>query len=119
MTVRETTRVTGRNRRRGFTLLELLVVLAVLGTLAGVVAAAAPRPVASAPADAWTDGVARARARALASGRPVHVVLRGAGDTAGAPGTDVLALPDGRVLAAGVDGLTGRAVPTPSRNRVP
>ncbi len=93
-----------RLHARGVTLVELLVVLAILGTMAGLVGLA------------WQPGVwssldrgevARARRRALESGRVIKVSLSSGGSVA-----QVIAFPDGRVLGAeqlGVDPLTGES----------
>ena len=91
----------GPGDRRGMTLLELLVTLAVMGVLAGA-AAFAFRPSDSSMADPLADG----RSSAIREGRPRVVVSR---DTASRPGriTRVLFLPDGRALGPGRDPLTG------------
>ncbi|HEY0777702.1 MAG TPA: hypothetical protein VGD56_07020 [Gemmatirosa sp.] len=77
--------------------MELIVVVAVLGVMTSVVGLALGTP-RGAPAggDAWRRTIAAARARALTTGRPVHVP---------APqdvraGRELLALPDGSVVAA-------------------
>jgi prepilin-type N-terminal cleavage/methylation domain-containing protein len=92
-------------RRRGSTLLELLVTLVVLGAVAGVVTVALPR-LAQPADDTPMSRVARARRDALASGRPVTVTLD---DTAGA--VDATIAPDGSVVAdtlLRIDRLAGR-----------
>lgn len=96
----------GQKGCAGVTLVELIVVLAVLGVMAAVTGLAfrAPRPADR--TDVWAAGVTDARARALATGAPVSVVL----DARGADAM-VTAYPDGSVLAdsaLGVDRLTGR-----------
>lgn len=90
----------------GFTLVELIVVLAILGVMAGIVGLVAPaskRPDASAERAA---SVAEARRRALYTRRPVRLQVR-VGDSV----RQVLALPDGSVRgdsALGLEALTGR-----------
>jgi prepilin-type N-terminal cleavage/methylation domain-containing protein len=90
---------------RGHTLVELLVVLAMLGVVAGI-ALLAFRPGSEAqPSD--DPVVAKARQRALASGRPVTVSFARAGNAA-----VVTVLPDGRVVgdsASHLDPFTGRS----------
>ncbi len=78
---------------RGFTLMEMLVVLALLGIMVGVsTLALARRP---APTRALME-VQEARIEAIKSGEPrtAH---------------GVLFLPDGRAIGPGVDPLTGAA----------
>lgn len=96
-----------RRSRPGVTLVELVVVLAILGVVAGVtgLAYAAARP-APAPDDPLA-AIARARAEALASRRATSVAVRVEGRTHA-----VTVLPDGSVLAdpgLRVDRFTGRA----------
>jgi prepilin-type N-terminal cleavage/methylation domain-containing protein len=91
--------------RRGVTLVELVVVLAVCGILAGVVGLAmrAARPVADTP----EQRLAAARREALRTGRPVTAVWTIDGKAAQAT-----ARPDGSTIAdpaLGVDRLTGRS----------
>ncbi len=94
------------HRHHGFTLVELMVVLVLLGLMAGVVGLAwRPNPVSK---DMGRDAIARARATALESGTTVRlqVTLEGQRVT-------VAAFPDGRVIApAGLhlDPLTGTTV---------
>ena len=91
---------------RGFTLVELMVVLVLLGLMAGVVGLAwRPNPASK---DNGRDAIARARVQALESGTTVRlqVTLEGQRVT-------VAALPDGSVIApAGLhlDPLTGTTV---------
>jgi prepilin-type N-terminal cleavage/methylation domain-containing protein len=93
---------------RGVTLLELLVVLAILGVMAGLVGLTW-RP------DQWTGrppelgsvaaSIAAARHQALRTGRPVTLSVAGGLDS-----VPIIALPDGRVIGAerlGVDPLSG------------
>jgi prepilin-type N-terminal cleavage/methylation domain-containing protein len=80
------------DRSTGFTLLELLVVLAILGLVAGLVAPALVRSVeswrAQSEVDRVTDQIRALPARARARGRPLLI------------DDDVLASPDGPVSAA-------------------
>jgi prepilin-type N-terminal cleavage/methylation domain-containing protein len=86
---------------RGVTLVELLVVLVLLGLIAGVVGLAAPPRRQSPPA---TGEVAAARRQAEATGMAVQVIVQ----VAGKPVT-LRALPDGRLVGGaelGIDPLT-------------
>ena len=92
--------------RRGLTLVEMLVVLVLLGVMAGVAAVALPPPLAPAPASALND-LATARRTAITSGRSVTVAFSWDSQ----PARSVTALPDGRVVADSavpVDLFTGR-----------
>jgi prepilin-type N-terminal cleavage/methylation domain-containing protein len=83
-----------RRRRAGVTLLELMVVLAILAVMAGLTVVSLDRVSAPAPfTDA--DRVADARRNAITLGRPVRVLLRDSAATRSAQ-----ALPDGRVIGA-------------------
>jgi prepilin-type N-terminal cleavage/methylation domain-containing protein len=95
-------------RTRGVTLVELLVVLAILGVMAGFAGLAwrgtPPWRGQAGPA----AEVTAARRRAIATARPVSIVV-----TVGGERIAVTALPDGRVAGAarlGVDPETGVAV---------
>ncbi len=96
---------------RGVTLAELMVVLAVLGIVAGVAGLAWRRGTWTATGSgrlADNGIVAEARRQAVATGASVTVVVQAAGT-----GVQVLALPDGRVVGAdalGYDPLSGRPV---------
>jgi prepilin-type N-terminal cleavage/methylation domain-containing protein len=84
---------------RGLTLLELLVVLAIMGLLAGISGIAiaslrVPHP------DLRAEALARAHARAITDGSAVTVPA----DSAHAA---LLFLPDGRAVGTGADPLTG------------
>lgn len=95
--------------RRGTTLLELLVVLVILGVIAGVTAAALGAPAHDV---ATRDSVGAARARiqearlqAGRAGHPVPLVLTLEGRL-----IEVTAMPDGSVLGGeplGLDRLSG------------
>lgn len=83
--------------RRGFTLAELIVTLAVIAILAVIAAVAAPPVSHATDQSTMSTTIGRARARALASGHPVQdsVTLVG--------GSHVFrAMPDGAVLADSV-----------------
>lgn len=91
-------------RRRGTTLVELIVVLAILTTVTGLVGLAfsKPAPVSASAA----DRIAAARRSAIATGRPVVIAFVAESDSQRA-----IALPDGSVVGADilkVDRLTGR-----------
>lgn len=104
-------------RSVGVTLVELMVVLAVLGVMTGVAALAwrPSRPEAAGVGQHATESVAAVRRRAVESGRVVTAIV----------GVDeqhatVVAFPDGRVVGAeylGVNPLTGEEshadTPTP------
>jgi len=94
------------SRRAGVTLLELILVLAILGLMAGIVGLAAPRIVTVAKADSATATAMDLRAKAIRSG---HVVT---GDVSMRSGiVAVSAYPDGRLLADSalrIDPLSGR-----------
>ena len=92
--------------RRGVTLLELMVTLALLAILAGVVGLSLQRGGPARVVDARTARIAAAREEALRSGHAVSVTFVDSGHTHTAT-----AYPDGRVLAdpaLGIDPLTGR-----------
>lgn len=86
-----------RNRHAcsGATLLELIVVLAILGVVTSVGGLAMRQSRRPLEGDQLTGVAARARARAIATGRAQHVRLQ----TPNGP-HDLLALPDGSLLGA-------------------
>jgi prepilin-type N-terminal cleavage/methylation domain-containing protein len=84
--------------RRGFTLVELIVTLALLGLLSGLAAATLGSLRMTKP-DTRVQALARARERAIRTGTRVRL------DEAN--GKSVLFLPDGRAVGHGVDPLTG------------
>ena len=96
--------------RAGVTLVELMVVLAVLGVMAGVVMLSWPpdRSRQTGAATVVGDSIATLRRRALQTGRPVAgvVTIRGFKSA-------IIALPDGRIVGPerlGVNPLTGRKI---------
>jgi len=96
-----------RSRSSGFTLLEVMVVMAVLGLITGVAALAfvslrAPRESGRA------RELRRARTQAIQTGRPVITGNNRAPRTA-----YVLLLPDGRAIGPGADPLTGTPLDAP------
>jgi prepilin-type N-terminal cleavage/methylation domain-containing protein len=94
------------NPRRGVTLVELLVALAILGLMTGVVVLQA-KPARLARSDWRSDSVATLRRRAVTQGRAQTAIL--VIDSARA--YPLTALPDGRVVADSVmdvDAFTGR-----------
>jgi prepilin-type N-terminal cleavage/methylation domain-containing protein len=93
-------------RRAGFTLVELMVVLAVLGIMAGVAGLAARSLDDTGPEVERAAAIAGARRRALETRRPVPLTV----DTGGGAAR-LVALPDGSIhgdTALGLDVLTGR-----------
>ena len=97
-----------RTTHRGVTLVELLVVLAIMGVMAGVVGLAIP-PVQDHNPDSTSLQVASARRTALVSGHPVTAIIVVDGRAHA-----ITARPNGTVLAdseIAVDQLTGEARP--------
>ena len=84
--------------RRGFTLVELIVTLALLGLLSGLAAATLGGLRMTEP-DTRAQALARARERAIRTGTRVRLD--------DAHGESVLFLPDGRAVGDGVDPLIG------------
>ncbi len=88
---------------RGFTLVEMLVVLAVLGLMAGIVLARgparSPRVETEAAARQITAALRGARARAIASNAPVDVAIDLVAGSVRVVGTPAHALPGGVQLA--------------------
>lgn len=92
-----------RHSRAGVTLVELMVVLAILGVMAGVVGLAARSLRHIDPAAARSARIAEARRLALETRRPVTLQLDS--------GRRMIAFPDGSVRGdsvLGLDALTGR-----------
>lgn len=88
------------DRKRGLTLVELLVVLALLGLILGVSGLSLAS--LKEPTEAWdTRELRRARAEAIRTGVPVPA------DTSTSRLLPALFLPDGRAIGANVDPLTG------------
>jgi prepilin-type N-terminal cleavage/methylation domain-containing protein len=89
------------------TLIEMVVVLAILGIMAGITALALGGDDAPDPARARAARLAEVRRQAIDTRRPVAFELADSGGVRRG-----VALPDGRVVAdsaLGVDPLTGRA----------
>lgn len=99
------------SQRAGVTLLELILVLAILGLMAGIVGLAAPRIVTVTKADSATASAMELRALAIRSG---HVATGAVSTRSGI--VAVSAYPDGRVLADSairIDPLSGRVTHAP------
>jgi len=97
--------------QHGVTLVELLVVLALLGILSGVVGLTLRSAQPPATADPVRAAVALARDSSIRSGHAVSIVLA----TDSQP-YDVTALPDGRIIGdkrLATDTLTGQDDATP------
>jgi prepilin-type N-terminal cleavage/methylation domain-containing protein len=95
-------------RARGSTLLELLVVLAILGVIAGVTGIAFGR-VEPRRVDAADAPIAEARRAAIRTGKPITLLVERRGVAVA-----VTAHPDGQVIAdsaLAIDRLSGRALP--------
>jgi prepilin-type N-terminal cleavage/methylation domain-containing protein len=98
--------MTQLREERGATLLELLVVLALLGVMGAVVGLAGGASSKPPPSDESVAAVAAARREALESGRRVVISLMVEGRR-----VDVTASPDGGVqadTALPIESLTGR-----------
>lgn len=97
-----------RGAPRGVTLVELIVVLAILGVTAAVAGLAFRAPAELSNVDVVPTTVAEARARSITSGVSIRVEV----SLSGGP-TVFTAYPDGSVVAdaaLGVDRLTGRSI---------
>jgi prepilin-type N-terminal cleavage/methylation domain-containing protein len=97
--------------RPGVTLIELIVVLAIVAIMAGVTTLAFRRADMTPTVAPWVSAVAAARRTAVDSGRTVSLTVR-VGDKVYA----ATALPDGSVVAdaaLGVDRLTGEVAHAP------
>lgn len=95
-----------RGPRRGVTLVELVVVLAIVATVLAVTAVSLSRSNAPTERQTVLATIAQLRSDALRSQKPRRAAIRVAGKM-----YSVLALPDGSVHAApqlGIDQLTGR-----------
>jgi prepilin-type N-terminal cleavage/methylation domain-containing protein len=89
-----------RGTRAGYTLVEVIVVLAIMGLVAGVSGLALASLKTPSESDR-TRALRQARAEAIRTGLPIRTVDNFA------PRTTHLFLPDGRAIGPGVDPLTG------------
>jgi prepilin-type N-terminal cleavage/methylation domain-containing protein len=97
--------------RSGVTLVELIVVLAILSVMAGVTTLAFRRADMTPQVAPWVSAIAAARRTAVDSDRTVSLTVR-IGDSVYA----ATALPDGSVVAdaaLGVDRVTGEVTRAP------
>jgi prepilin-type N-terminal cleavage/methylation domain-containing protein len=91
----------GRWWRDGYTLLEVIVVLAIMGLMAGV-SGLALASLKTPRESEWLRALRQARAEAIRTGRPMRIEDHRARRTA-----PILFLPDGRAIGPDVDPLTG------------
>jgi len=94
-----------RERARGLTLVELLVVLMIIGLTTSVVALALGSATRSTETDSLRDEITAARDSAIRTSRPVTERIGGSHGR-----IEITALPDGRVIAdsaLSVDRLSG------------
>jgi prepilin-type N-terminal cleavage/methylation domain-containing protein len=100
-------RSAGRRRRHGYTLVEVIVVLALIGLalgIGGLALASLQLPRESESVRALRN----ARTKAIQTGDPVSLIAANLDTGANrAPRVTHLFLPDGRVIGPGVDPLTG------------
>ena len=97
--------------RSGVTLVELIVVLAIVAVIAGVTALSFRRADRDPTVAPWVSHVAAARRMAIDSGHAVTITVS-VGDTVHA----VTALPDGSVISdsrLGIDRLSGEVARVP------
>jgi prepilin-type N-terminal cleavage/methylation domain-containing protein len=91
--------------RSGVTLIELIVVLAIVAIMAGVATLAFRRADLTPQVEPWVSAIAAARRTAIDSDRTVSLTVR-VGDTI----YSATALPDGSIVAdaaLGIDRVTG------------
>lgn len=93
----------GAAGRSGFTLVEVLVLLAVLGISLLVVSLTLPAVFGRDDPERWSERLLEGQRRAVETGRPVVVQPDSAHRRA-----PVLFLPDGRAVGPDADPLTGR-----------
>jgi prepilin-type N-terminal cleavage/methylation domain-containing protein len=104
-----------RHQHSGTTLVELIVVLAIIGVIAGVTTVALRRAPAIPDAFPWAATVAAARRQAIDSGRPITVTF-----TIAHAAHAMTALPDGSVVADSalrLDRLSGTPPTHPQTDR--
>jgi general secretion pathway protein H len=104
----------GTGGQAGFTLLEMIIVLVILGLVVGIAAARGPSRSHGLDVRALVDSVVEtlrgARGRAIAHNRPVLVAVNGERRSIAVDGGPTILLPPGLGLAA-VGGLSGEPGP--------